>query len=159
MMTGKTHIDDLSVAECNAIVAEENLVVDVQFLLQDALVSRGLTRTELAALTGVSKARLSQLMSSEANPTLRTVARLFAALDCKLEVAVDRKCAVDSPDRYTEESWSMLNTQPIKKKLRMSEKRAEAMLAYAVECGNAAEANYVANDNFALMASNYAVMG
>jgi transcriptional regulator with XRE-family HTH domain len=40
---------------------------------------KGMSRTELAAKAGISKARLSQLLSSEANPTLAGYAAAVAA--------------------------------------------------------------------------------
>lgn len=66
------------------IVDAENLVIDAQFLIQEILNEKGLNRTDLARLTGVTKARLTQLMGPQANPTLRTLAKIFTALDDKL---------------------------------------------------------------------------
>jgi DNA-binding phage protein len=62
-----------------SIEAEENFIMDAQFLLQDSILERGITRTELAQKAGITKARLSQIMKAGANPTLRTVASLFHA--------------------------------------------------------------------------------
>jgi transcriptional regulator with XRE-family HTH domain len=62
------------------IEAEENLVIDAQFLLQDLMVEHGITRADLARRAGISKARLTQLLKPDANPTLRNLARLFHAL-------------------------------------------------------------------------------
>jgi transcriptional regulator with XRE-family HTH domain len=72
-----------------AVVAEENLVIDAQYLIQGILNERELTRSDLAKLTGISKARLTQLMRPDANPTLRTFARLMSALG--EEVVLSRK--------------------------------------------------------------------
>ncbi len=71
-------LDSLSNRE---IIDAENLVIDAQLLIQELLNERDLTRSDLAKLTGVSKSRLTQLMGSEANPTLRTLAKIFTALD------------------------------------------------------------------------------
>lgn len=70
------------------IEAEEDLVIDAQFLIQDLLNRKGLSRSELAKQTGLSKARLSQLMGSEANPTLKTVARILHALGVRGHLSV-----------------------------------------------------------------------
>jgi transcriptional regulator with XRE-family HTH domain len=71
-----------------SVEAEEDLVIDIQFLLQSVLVESGITRAELAKRLGLSKARLSQLFAAESNPTVRTCARLFHALDKRLNVSV-----------------------------------------------------------------------
>lgn len=62
------------------IAAEENLLIDYQFLIQELMVTKNFTRTELAELAGISKPRLSQILSPEANPTVKTMARLIHAL-------------------------------------------------------------------------------
>lgn len=66
------------------VEAEEDLLIDFQFLVQDLINSRRISRTELAQKSGMSKARISQLLSAEANPTVRSFARLFHALDAKV---------------------------------------------------------------------------
>ena len=69
--------------------AEQDIVLDVQFMLLDLIAEKGLTRAQAAKLAGISSARFSQLMKAEANPTLRTVAGLFLALGDR--VSVERK--------------------------------------------------------------------
>jgi transcriptional regulator with XRE-family HTH domain len=71
------------------IEAEENLLIDFHFQIQEMMSAKGLSRTELAEKAGISKARLSQILSNEANPTLKSMARLFHALGEK--VCVDHK--------------------------------------------------------------------
>jgi transcriptional regulator with XRE-family HTH domain len=71
------------------IEAEENLLIDFHFQIQEMMSAKGISRTELAEKAGVSKARLSQILSNEANPTLKSMARLFHALGEK--VCVSRK--------------------------------------------------------------------
>jgi transcriptional regulator with XRE-family HTH domain len=68
------------------IEAEENFVIDAQFLLADLLEKKGLSRKELAEISGMSKARISQIFHSEANPTAKTLVRLFFALGEKIEL-------------------------------------------------------------------------
>jgi DNA-binding phage protein len=73
------------------IEAEEDLVIDAQFLLQGIMNDRGISRAELARMTGLSRARLTQLMRPEANPTLRTLASIFHALGERVEIDVRSK--------------------------------------------------------------------
>jgi transcriptional regulator with XRE-family HTH domain len=76
------------------IIAEEDLVIDVQFLIQDLLDTKAMTRSELAKKLGLSKARLSQIMQADANPTLRTLARIAYALGERL--CIDTRARRDS---------------------------------------------------------------
>jgi transcriptional regulator with XRE-family HTH domain len=62
------------------VEAEENLLVDYQFLLQERMSKKGLSQGALAERAGISDARLSQIMSDNANPTVKTFAALFYAL-------------------------------------------------------------------------------
>lgn len=62
------------------IEAEENLLIDYQFLVQELMVKKNVSRADLAEAAGLSKARLSQLLGPEANPTIKTMARLIHAL-------------------------------------------------------------------------------
>jgi DNA-binding phage protein len=75
----------------NLTEAEEHLLIDYQILLHETIVSKNINRSELANKAGMSKARLSQLMRPEANPTIKTMARLFHALGEELSVAVKQK--------------------------------------------------------------------
>jgi len=69
------------------IAAEENLLIDFQFLLQELISSKNVSRTELAELAGLSKARLSQIFSAEANPTVKTMARLAHAMGERIDIS------------------------------------------------------------------------
>jgi transcriptional regulator with XRE-family HTH domain len=60
---------------------------------------RGMTRSELAQQSGISKARLSQIMRADANPTLRTLAKLFYAMDDQLWLSRKDKMVADSENR------------------------------------------------------------
>ena len=62
------------------VEAAENLLIDFQFLLQERMAHKGLSQSDLADLAGISKARLSQILSDDANPTVETIAELFYAL-------------------------------------------------------------------------------
>jgi len=71
------------------IEAEENLLIDFHFLLQELMAEKGISQSELAEMAGLSKPRLTQILSSEANPTIKSIARLFYAL--KEQVCLSRK--------------------------------------------------------------------
>lgn len=65
------------------VYAEEDALIDFQFALIDAMRERGMTKAELAVTLGVSRARVSQLFSSSANPTLKLAARALFAVGLK----------------------------------------------------------------------------
>jgi transcriptional regulator with XRE-family HTH domain len=81
---------DLATLKKSSIYAEEAFVVDVQSFLQGLLEEKGLTRTQLAAEMGVSKARVSQMFSSSCkNFTIRLLARALFALGETAELTCD----------------------------------------------------------------------
>jgi transcriptional regulator with XRE-family HTH domain len=65
------------------VYAEEDALIDFQFALMDAMREKGVTKAELADALGVSRARVSQLFSPAANPTLKLAARALHALGMK----------------------------------------------------------------------------
>lgn len=83
-------------ADPKIIEAEEHLLIDCQILLQETISNKNMTRSALAERAGISKARLSQLMRPEANPTVKTMARLFHALDEELVVKTKKKEGFES---------------------------------------------------------------
>ena len=66
--------------DAEIIQAEENFLIDIQFLIQELIDKKGMSRSDLAAKAKVSKARLSQLLGSEANPTVKSIVGIFHAL-------------------------------------------------------------------------------
>lgn len=81
-MTEMTHID------IDSLRAEENFVADAQLLLHEVMLAKGISRTELAGRLGVSRARITQLFSSECkNFTVRLLARAMHALDEAAELS------------------------------------------------------------------------
>jgi len=69
------------VTHANAIIAEDNLIADVQFALHNLLEFKGMSRRELARKLGVSEARVSNFFHHDPrNFTLKTIARIFHAL-------------------------------------------------------------------------------
>lgn len=65
------------------IRVEENALMDFQFAIIDALNERNMTQAQFAEVLGVSRARVSQMLSSTANPTLKLVGRALALLGLK----------------------------------------------------------------------------
>ncbi|MCB0020191.1 MAG: helix-turn-helix transcriptional regulator [Anaerolineales bacterium] len=78
---------------------EEDALIDFQFAVIDALNERGWSRADLASLIGVSRARVSQLLSSGANPTLKLVGRVSAALNLTLRYTQQARPGSDAVDR------------------------------------------------------------
>lgn len=69
------------------IFAEEALIVDAQLFLHNLMEEKGISRSRLASLLGVSKARVSQIFSDECeNMTLRLLARAAFALGERVEL-------------------------------------------------------------------------
>jgi len=97
----------------SAIAAEENLVIDVQFLLQEMMDDKGITRAELARRAGISKARLTQMMRPDANPTLRTLAAIFHALGERVTVQPvrDDEQKVSSGSSASADTWTDSSNQ------------------------------------------------
>ncbi|MET4259788.1 DNA-binding phage protein [Bradyrhizobium sp. S3.12.5] len=121
------------------IEAEENALIDWQFLLQEMMSEKGVTKSQLAELAGISKPRLTQILSSEANPTVKSMARLFHALGEQL--CVSRKAlaaqkpptsAVNKPSQW---QWG--------EGPRLEERKDEQQLVRIMK------ENFASNDNHA----------
>ncbi|MDM9627095.1 helix-turn-helix transcriptional regulator [Rhizobium sp. S152] len=65
------------------VYAEEDALIDFQFALIDAMKERDMNKAALAAALGVTRARVSQLFSPEANPTIKLAARALLAVGLK----------------------------------------------------------------------------
>jgi len=63
------------------VIVAEKALMNFQFAVIDAMREKKISQTELADMLGISKARISQMLSSEANPTLKVVGRTLHALD------------------------------------------------------------------------------
>lgn len=84
---------EMSNVTADDIRVEENALIDLQFALIDAMKAKRVTRVELASRLRVSRARVSQLLSPAANPTLKLVGRALAALELKAEYVDAKKAA------------------------------------------------------------------
>lgn len=62
----------------------------------DALHDSGLSQRQLAERMRVSEARVSLLLRPNANPTIKTLERIAAALNCKLSVSIERNQEEDT---------------------------------------------------------------
>ncbi|WP_027168345.1 helix-turn-helix transcriptional regulator [Mesorhizobium sp. WSM3224] len=79
------------------IGVEENALMDFQFALLDAMKEKGISQVELAGRLGVTRARVSQLLSSEANPTIKLVGRALSVLDLKTDYCPVKKSEIKRP--------------------------------------------------------------
>ena len=115
----KNHQEDRVVENDVAIAeAEQNLVIDAQFLIQEMLNEVGISQAELARRIGISKARVNQMLRSEGNPTLRTLARVIHALGDEVTLARKSKVTVPAPfPEWRSESLDMLARNDLDRKL------------------------------------------
>lgn len=68
-------------ADPKVIEAEENLLIDFQVAIQEMMSEKNINRSQLAERSGMSKARISQILGNESNPTVKSMARLFHAMN------------------------------------------------------------------------------
>lgn len=78
------------------------------------MTKKNMSRSDLAQKAGISKARLSQLLSSEANPTTKTFARLFHALGEEILIGTKPKVSslltpMTGPSEW---EWQFDNSAP-----------------------------------------------
>ncbi|URM95296.1 helix-turn-helix transcriptional regulator [Actinomadura madurae] len=70
------------------LLAEERLIVATTELISEALDSREMTRSELAAALEVKASEITQRLSGKRNLTLRTLADMLDVLDYELELSL-----------------------------------------------------------------------
>lgn len=75
--------------EKRKIFEQERLMVDATELLTFAMDLRGAKRHELAQKLGRSKAYITQMLRGTQNLTLRTLADVFHALNCRILIAAE----------------------------------------------------------------------
>jgi transcriptional regulator with XRE-family HTH domain len=73
------------------LLRQEELILEVTETLAEALAREGITKTELAARLGKTKAFVSQILAGNRNLTLRTLADVAEALHCRVNVKAHRK--------------------------------------------------------------------
>lgn len=81
---------DLEALKKSSVFAEEAFVVDVQSLLETIMHEKGMTRSQLADAMSVSRARVSQMFSSDCkNFTVRLLARALHAMGERAEMSCE----------------------------------------------------------------------
>ena len=74
-------------AEERAVFAEENLRVDVQVLIYELMLKRGISATELARRLGTSETFIkNQVFNDKSNLRMRTFARILNVLGSEVEL-------------------------------------------------------------------------
>lgn len=68
------------IEKLDLIEVEEDALLKFQFALIDAMNEANMNKADLAKALGVTPARVSQLLASEANPTIKVVARVMALI-------------------------------------------------------------------------------
>lgn len=90
--------------------AEEEAVAQAAIVIAQCLERCGMSQRELAQRLGISEGRISQILSAESNPTVKTLARVGRALGCRLQldlVSLHRSQEPASvPGDQAEELWS-----------------------------------------------------
>lgn len=113
------------------VESEENLLIDFQFLLQEALTEKQISLSELAQRAGLSKARISQLMGPEANPTIKNMARLFHAIGETICISKMKAKAASEPRQ--EWKWTIESD---------ASTRSDELLVAAIKATAASNDNY-----------------
>ncbi|MEU9446730.1 helix-turn-helix transcriptional regulator [Streptomyces sp. NPDC048304] len=72
--------------ESRATLAASRIARQATASLAGLLAGQGKTRSDLAAAMGVSPGRVSQIMSGDANLTVRTLAAVAEALDADVQI-------------------------------------------------------------------------
>lgn len=83
-----THLKD---AEQAQRFEQDRLLVEVASAIYKAMRERGVSRKQLADALGVTKARVTHYLSGQSNLTLRTVADIFGALECRVRPQVESR--------------------------------------------------------------------
>lgn len=94
--------------ECAKLLHQEETVLEVTEMICELMESRAINRTQLAALLGKSKGRVSQLLDGEANMTLKTLADILFVLKSRLAVKASKAedgCAVYQSDVWPQDEF------------------------------------------------------
>jgi transcriptional regulator with XRE-family HTH domain len=83
----------VSDADVRRIEKEIDLITDVQYLIQEVMNERGLSRAEVADMLGISKPRMTQLLGDNSNPTLRTLVGVFDVMGEQIRITRVREDA------------------------------------------------------------------
>jgi transcriptional regulator with XRE-family HTH domain len=84
----RTMVEELtSTPEGMAAFQQERVILEVAILIRRLLKEQGLSKADLAARLGRSKAFVTQLLDGHANMTLRTISDVMCALGHSLRVS------------------------------------------------------------------------
>ena len=90
--------------------AEEEAVAQAAIVIAQCLERCGMSQRELAQRLGISEGRISQILSAESNPTVKTLARVGRALGCRLQLELvmlhRSQEPAPVPEDQAEELWS-----------------------------------------------------
>jgi len=78
----------MSDEEGRKLYFREDLIFEITETICKVMDEKGINKTKLSRLAGVSKSNITQLLSGDQNMRLTTVADLLYALDSKLAVSV-----------------------------------------------------------------------
>ena len=126
------------------IEAEENLLIDYQFLLQELMKQKSVTPTQLAEMAGLSKSRISQIISPDANPTVKTFARLFHVLGERVVPELDAASQESSPNIIGTASAEWAPFEQAERLDRVVRRNDAELIALVKET-----AEFASNDNYA----------
>ncbi len=91
-------------------IAEETAIAHVALVVAELMEASGITNKELAERLGVTEGRVSQILSAETNPTIRTLGRIAGALERDFKLTFPERtpnigqlepCSVQEGDVYT----------------------------------------------------------
>jgi transcriptional regulator with XRE-family HTH domain len=76
---------------------QERLILDATELIFQCMEEQNVSKAELARRVGRSRAYLTQLLSGSRNMTLRTLADLASAFDCRIEMSTRSRAGAQVP--------------------------------------------------------------
>src|SRR5689334_21295507 len=92
---------------------QTTLLLEVASLIYSTMKKKNISCGKLAKDLGVTKGRISQYLGGERNLRLRTLADIFTALECKLQISAEDNSAAawhlitqDNPVSLTAPKWN-----------------------------------------------------
>jgi transcriptional regulator with XRE-family HTH domain len=107
MMTRSTYDHYMDDPEHRRILEQERLMVDATELVCNVMDFRRMSRSELAERMGRSKAYVTQILRGSQNLTLRTLADVFYAMNCRLVMVAATEAGLLLPRQ-----WNMTQEVP-----------------------------------------------
>lgn len=88
------------------LLRQEELILEVTEALSQALNQGGITKKDLAARLGKTKGFVSQLLAGGRNLTLRTIADVADALDCRIRIQCENRQIREDETRISFNAYS-----------------------------------------------------